>query len=228
MRPRRRLSGFIRWRQRRKLRGPGTASEGMWYTMLPTLPDILTPPRVTSGWRTIVSQSWLVLCGMVALNLISGFILQSNTTTLVGIPILLLVLPSFVNTSGDIASVMASHLSTELQLGRMKPQWSDPMIWENIASALFIRLVASLVLSVVAYLAAPVLGLAVINLLKVIAIITIAGFLSEVIVEFTAVPIAFAAFKRNIDPNNILSPVLTSVGDIIGVYILLMITKLLG
>ena len=178
------------------------------------------------NWREIVKQSVMVLLVTGVLDLVAGLILETRVREALRFPILLLVLPSFINASGDIGGVVSARLASALHMGKMKPKWSDPEVLENISAAFTLRIVVTLVIAVSAHLIAPLMATPTIGLLRLVKIIVASGLITEFIVSTVSVLIAFVSYDKGLDPNNISAPILTSLGDIVGVYILMVVSTI--
>jgi mgtE-like transporter len=180
------------------------------------------------NYKEIIKQSLPIIIFASVVSIFTGLILESNVNLILTYPILLLILPPFNNASGDIANTFTSRLSTNLHLGKIKPRWRQIFLLENFTSSLLLRILISISLGIVAHLAAPFLNIPVIGLLRLITIILVSSFLSEFAMSFTAIFISFESYKRNLDPNNTTFPILTSLGDIIGVFILMLVSNIIG
>ena len=65
-------------------------------------------------------------------------------------------------------------------------------------------------------------------MIKFVAIIVITGILLISIISLVSVFTAFLSFKRGLDPDDMVAPVVTTVGDISGILFLFIIIGIFG
>ena len=95
--------------------------------------------------------------------------------------------------------------------------------------SLLIGFITYFVLSIVIYYMALFGGLRVrIDLIEFVAILVITGFLLICMVAFISVFTAFLSFKRGLDPDDMVAPVVTTVGDVMGIVFLFVIIGIFG
>ncbi len=159
-------------------------------------------------------------------GLLAGIMLAFATDKIELIPGILILLPGFLEMRGNISGSLSARLSSGLFLGALKPKARNNRILRGnvIASAILVVLV-SVFLGFVAYAATYyVFG---ISNPKLIYISFLAGVLSNVIEIPLTVITTFWLFRRGIDPNNIMGPYVTTIGDIISVLALLIAMAIL-
>jgi len=66
------------------------------------------------------------------------------------------------------------------------------------------------------------------SLLQLVGIMVIAGFLSAVLMLTVLVSVIIVGYRRGLDPDNIIGPVVTTLGDVFGVLFLLVGVYLVG
>ena len=59
------------------------------------------------------------------------------------------------------------------------------------------------------------------NLLELVGIMVVAGFLSAVLMISVLIAVIFVGYRRGLDPDNVIGPVVTTLGDVFGVFFLL-------
>jgi mgtE-like transporter len=65
-------------------------------------------------------------------------------------------------------------------------------------------------------------------LLEFVSIIVITGFLLICVVAVISVLTAFISFKRGLDPDDMVAPVVTTVGDVMGIVFLFIVLGIFG
>ena len=100
---------------------------------------------------------------------------------------------------------------------------------DNLLISILIGLLTYFILAIVIYYIALfgniIKGIA---LIEFVAIIILTGFLLICVVSFISVITAFISFKRGLDPDDMVAPVVTTVGDIMGIVFLFTIIGLFG
>jgi mgtE-like transporter len=146
-------------------------------------------------------------------GLAAGTLLAFITNQIELIPALLIFLPGFLEMRGNISGSLSARLSSALFLGAAKPKVRKNRILRgNVAAAMLLVVVVSMILGVVAFLANGMFfG---IYDYRIMGIALIAGMLSNVVEVPIAVLTTFWLFRHGHDPNNIMGPYVTTTGDI--------------
>lgn len=169
----------------------------------------------------------VVLVSLVA-GLFAGTILGSETmrNAIDGVAGVLLLLPAFLATRGGVYGPLGARLSSALHQGVLQPEFSLDRRLTNAIVASFINgMVVSVFIAVVAFLVLGLLGRTG-SLLRLVAIMSIAGFLSAVLMLSVLVTVVFLGYRRGYDPDNIVGPVVTTLGDVFGVLFLFVAVSL--
>ncbi|MFW5918095.1 MAG: magnesium transporter [Haloferacaceae archaeon] len=134
---------------------------------------------------------------------------------------LLLLLPAFLATRGGVYGSLGSRLSTGLHQGLIEPRFALDERLTNAVVASFVNgMTISLFIAVVTYVVLLAFGVQG-NLLRLIAILVIAGGMSAVVMIAVLLSVLFVGYRRGLDPDNMIGPVVTTVGDVFGVVFLL-------
>jgi mgtE-like transporter len=172
-------------------------------------------------FRSIVKQSVgvLYLCGI--LGVFSGLILHNKEKGLLLIPGLLILVPQIIAKSGSIGGIFGARFSSGMHLGFFKPFKINRYLLDHLLAAAGFWIAISPFAALVTYIGALVIGAAIPSLLT---LVYISGFTLFVIV-FSSVVLDFIlaslSYKIGLDPSNIVIPLITSLGDIIGVFTLM-------
>jgi mgtE-like transporter len=173
--------------------------------------------------RRILKESIpiLVLCAVGGVA--AGLMLQGMEDDLLEIPGLLILLPASLGMRGNISGALGSRLASSLHLGLIEPElkWNKPLS-NNIWAAMLLNVLMSFLSGIIAYSAYELANFPDhANVLQLTTISLIAGTLAGVILTVLSVSLAIVAYARGLDPDNILMPSLSTVGDIITVFCLL-------
>ncbi len=155
-------------------------------------------------------------------GLIAGVFLAFQTDKLLLIPAMLILIPGFLEMRGNIEGSLSSRLSSGLFLKLIKPKLENTEIIKgNIIASFVLSIIISLVLGYIAFIIEYVaLG---IFYPKIIVIALIAGAISNIIGIIFSVSLTFYLFKKGHDPNNMMGPSITSLGDIISILSLMFV-----
>lgn len=164
----------------------------------------------------------VILVSLVA-GLFAGTVLGSDAMRegIESVNGLLLLLPAFLATRGGVYGSLGSRLSTGLHQGVIDPNFDLDRRMSNAVLASFINGMAiSVFIAVITYVILIAVG-AEGDLLRLVGILVIAGFLSAIVMIVVLLSVLFAGYRRGLDPDNLIGPVVTTVGDVFGVLFLL-------
>ncbi len=171
----------------------------------------------------------VILVSLVA-GLFAGTILGSETMRngIESVPGLLLLLPAFLATRGGVYGSLGARLSSGLHQGVIEPRFSLDERLSNAIIASFINgMVVSVFIAVVAFVVLALLGQTG-SLIQLVGIMIIAGLLSAVLMLSVLITVVMVGYRRGLDPDNIVGPVVTTLGDVFGVLFLLVGIYLMG
>ncbi|MEM4240415.1 MAG: magnesium transporter [Candidatus Woesearchaeota archaeon] len=150
-------------------------------------------------------------------GVLAGFLLAQATNRLEIIPGILILMPGFLEMRGNISGALAARLSTALHLGWLKKH--PRMLRSNIAAASILAITLSAFLGIVAYIGTLLFFKT--NYPKIIVVALVAGIISNFIMIPITTKTTLWLFKKGHDPDNIMGPYITTIGDILSVVSLL-------
>jgi len=155
-------------------------------------------------------------------GLIAGVFLAFQTDKILLIPAMFILIPGLLEMRGNIEGSLSSRLSSGLFLKLVKPKLENTEILKgNIIASFVLSIIISLVLGYVAFIVEyAALG---IFYPKIIVIALIAGVISNIIGMIFSVFLTFYLFKKGHDPNNIMGPSITSLGDVISILSIMLV-----
>lgn len=177
--------------------------------------------------KEIFEESVPILTLTAAISIFSGFFLNNNEEVFKFLPGLLIIIPSFIAINGNISSVMTSRLSSALHMGLIKPNFKrTKLLMRNFYSMVVISLVAFPVIGVFAGVLNIVFGGGA-EYFMVFPLITFtAGMSTALILIFVSMLFSYLTYRKGLDPDNVVIPFLTTIGDLVGISVLLIITGL--
>jgi len=170
----------------------------------------------------IIRESIPVLCICAAFEIAGGQVLNRSLI----IPLLMLV-PMINGVGGNLGSVLGARLASGLHAGYIQPVLGDRELMKNIGTTLVLGLVTFACLSLVGYPVMRLLG-SPIPLVHLVAIVFIAGCLLTVIEIISCIGIAIISYRRGLDPDDVVIPIVTTIGDLMGIICLFVAIGVVG
>jgi len=165
----------------------------------------------------LISITGGVIAGLFLLNITKSF------DTLLG---LFILFPGLLEMHGNIYGSLSARISTSLWSGRLKlKEDRNKFIRENIFAALFLVLGVSFVLGVISYLFILITFKA--SSFSIIIVSVLSSLIGSLIEIPLTIYTTFWLFKHNFDPDDIMGPYVTTIGDIISVISIVIVVKML-
>ena len=182
------------------------------------------------NWRTIVRNGLPLLTITTGIEIIAGQLLQGEQKLLVSLPILLVSIPVINSIGGNLGSVVGARLASSLHIGSVQVSFSDPELRENILMAILMGVITYFILAIGIYLFALFIGIEVrnIGMIEFIFIILSTGFILSCVVIFVSVLTAIISFRRGVDPDDMVAPIVTTTGDLMGILFFLILLQIFG
>ena len=156
-------------------------------------------------------------------GLFAGLVLESIIESVQRFPGLLVMVPVFLATRGNVYGALGGRLASGLHQGLLEPriEWNERLV--NAVLASFINGIGiSIVIGVLTWGSLQLLpGHSPAALYELVAIMLIAGVLTSVVLIAGLVLLIFAGYVRGYDPDNLVGPIVTTLGDVFGMVFLL-------
>ena len=177
--------------------------------------------------RAITRATLPVLLALTVVEIGSGLVLGSFESELLRYPSLLALVPVTIGTAGNLGSILAARLSTAFHLGTLSFDRGDELLAGNA--------VATVALSVTVFPAvgagAWVLTRATAGTRLDFATVVAVAFASGVVLAFVAIVVTlvatYAVYRLELDPDDVVIPVVTNVCDVLGVIVLFAVVQVL-
>lgn len=184
--------------------------------------------RLSDETKTILRQSTpiLLLCSFLGGS--AGGILNSSVETLLTNPSLLTLVPLFSGESGSLISILGARLSSGLHSGLVEPK-SRPEgeALNNFGICFVLAIIVFPFIGIIAESSSLMFGTIGVGFDKIIPISTISGLILVTIMIILVYYISITSYNKNLDPDNIVIPISTSVTDSISSLILISVSLLL-
>lgn len=184
--------------------------------------------RLSYETTTILKQSTPVLILCSFLGGAAGGILNSAVDTLLTNPTLLTLLPLFSGESGSLISILGARFSSGLHSGIIEP-FTKPE-GESIHNFIISFILAILIFPLIGILAETssyAFGVAGVGFDKIIEISTISGLILVTVMVLVVYYVSITSYNNNLDPDNIVIPITTSINDSVSSLILISVSLLL-
>ena len=155
----------------------------------------------------------------------AGIILSGMTEELKLIPGLIVIAPAVLGMRGNISCTLGSRLGSAIHMGLITKIENNPELTNNVFASLLLSFIFSVVLGVLGHYITLALGLESAGALTLTVIAVIAGVSSGVILSIVAVLFAIGMFRFGFDPDNVVTPAIATIGDIVSMFMLFIAAK---
>lgn len=179
-------------------------------------------------FKRIMRESVPILFLLLLGELIAGVILSNGELKLSQIPGLLILLPAILSLRGNVSSSLGSRFGSYLHLGIVDPElklstFKKPVVKQNIYASMVLNILMSVCLGVLSYFVALLTGVVEADLMVLTFIAVVTGFLSGFFLVFLTIFLAMFTSSRGMDPDNVLTPTVATIGDIFTVLFLFLV-----
>ncbi len=179
--------------------------------------------------KEIVKQGVSPIISSVIISSFAGAMLNAKLEALLALPILLVLVPSISDMTGNIGCMIGSKIATFLHLGLVRPRIErNPYLEKYVAAILVVAVLSSLYLTFLTIAVSYISGLGVVAPLKILEIVVITGVSVSIVATLVGIGVAFVTYKYGWDPDNTTIPIITAIGDVAGVAILLFVASITG
>jgi len=179
--------------------------------------------------RRIVVQMTAVIALTPFLDIAAGGVPGRFQSELVRVPAILILIPPFVSQSGALGGILASRLSSKIQLGLVRPStWPDAIAWVDAAIVSVLALVTFLLVGTGATLLAELTTRAHPGVGEMIGGTALAGLMLLPLILLVSYGIAVATTRFRLDPDDQSVPVITSCMDLAGMLAVLLAMTAIG
>ena len=180
--------------------------------------------------RRAYTQSLVALVINSSTSLAAGLVLGAITGTLEDVPGLLVMIPAAIGLRGNIFSAFGNRLSTASHLGTLRFTSSPrSLLGQNVIATLVLTLGLSAAFAAMAKLVAAGLGLdTTAPFLDLVVVSVLGGLLSSLVVLVASVALAVGANRYEWDLDNLVAPVVSTLGDVLTLPALWLATFALG
>ena len=170
--------------------------------------------------RAITRAMLPVLLLLTLVELGSGLVLGSFEDTLLRYPSLLVLVPVTIGTAGNLGSVLAARLSTAFHLGTLSFAPDDETLAGNALATVALAATVFPVVGLGAWSLSALTGPTALSPWTVLAVSLTSGLSLAVLAVLVTVVATYAAYRFELDPDDVVIPVVTNTCDVLGVVLL--------
>ena len=159
-----------------------------------------------------------------------GMVLAASEGTLAELPGLLLLVPGAIALRGNVFGAMGSRLGTAVHAGTFRLSARlDGVVGQNLVGAAALSVVLSAALGLMASGTAIVFGVApTMTLADFVVVSTLGGLLASILVGAVTLALAAGSVRFGWDLDNVLAPLVSTLGDLATVPALVLAAGLAG
>ncbi|MFW6185354.1 MAG: magnesium transporter [Halobacteriota archaeon] len=177
----------------------------------------------------IVRESIPVLLICTVLNFGAGTILGDNLESFVALAGLFIIIPAFLEDGGAIGGILSARISTMLHLGILYPESRPPKeVLLSFGTMHLLALIIFPVIGLAGQMVNQLLQLPTIPTVQMVLLTVIAGQLLMLTLDLLTYYFSIIAYRKNLDPDNVGVPLITSSADILGMACLVFTMMLLN
>ena len=168
-------------------------------------------------YSSIPAQTLIALL-FNTLSLVAGGLISVFTPQFEAAPWILALFPPVLTIRGGIGGIFSGNLATMLHIGLIRPQMrrNTPVYYQLISSIFVITLVDTLIMGGISFLLSLILGRISVQHLSVFLVVPPVACVTAIALSIPlTLLIAIATFRRGLDPDILVYPILASVNDII-------------
>ncbi|MCL9813212.1 magnesium transporter [Natranaeroarchaeum aerophilus] len=155
-------------------------------------------------------------------GLFAGLVLEEILESVERFPGLLVMVPVFLATRGNVYGALGGRIASGIHQGLLPPQfeWNERLV--NAVVASFVNGIGiSIVIGFISWGALNLLGMPAAAWYELVGIMLLAGTVTSVIMIFGLLALIFLGYRMGYDPDNLVGPIVTTLGDIFGMLFLL-------
>ncbi|GKZ15140.1 ABC transporter permease [Haladaptatus sp. W1] len=177
--------------------------------------------------RAIMRAMLPVLLVLTMVEIGSGLVLGSFESTLLQYPTLLALVPVTIGTAGNLGSILAARLSTAFHLGTLSFGRGDEVLAGNAVATVLLAVTIFPVVGFGAWTLTWLIGETQLGLFIVVLVSLVSGIVLAFVAILVTLVATYVAYRFELDPDDVVIPVVTNACDVLGVIVLFVVVQLL-
>ncbi len=179
--------------------------------------------------RRIFVQSAPVLTVCILLDIIAGVTIDQQLEALVALPVLLVLIPPFLEDANALGGILTSRFASLLHMGILEPGKAPGRVaMENFAIIYIFALWVFTLLGISSYAVGLLLGLASPPLWEMVFLSLTAGLVTVTVLNIIAYYVAVLTYRFSLDPDDHSIPLTSSAIDSVGAVALMVFIVIMG
>ncbi|SFR33165.1 magnesium transporter [Halogeometricum limi] len=170
--------------------------------------------------RAITRAMLPILLLLTLVELGSGLVLGSFESELLRYPTLLALVPVTIGTAGNLGSILAARLSTAFHLGTLSFDPTDEELAGNALATVALSVTVFPVVGVGAWGLTSLVGQTRLPVRTVLSVSLASGVVLAVLAVAVTLAATYAAYRFELDPDDVVIPLVTNSCDVLGVLVL--------
>ncbi len=164
-----------------------------------------------------VREALPVLTMLGIIEIFAGTVLSKSDFH--GIPGLIAIIPALISIRGNVAGSFASRLGSMAHLGTFDPKHPFRTSRDGMIAVIVMSVFLSTLAVTVAYIGFSVAGVQM-NYAGVLTVVLFTSLTSSTFLSFLSVYSVSLAFRKGVDPDNVVTPLIATIGDFVTVFLL--------
>jgi len=160
-------------------------------------------------------------------GVLAGIILFGMVEEIASIPGLLVIVPAVMAMRGNISCALGSRLGSAIHMGLITKIERNPELTNNIMASLSLSFILAVILGFLGHYVTVFMGLQSAGPFIIVSITVMSGVISGIILAGVAVLLATMAFRFGLDPDNIITPAIGTIGDIVTMLLIFASSKVM-
>ncbi len=177
--------------------------------------------------RRILWESYPILVVAAFISLSAGLILDSQIESIKAIPLILWMIIPLNGINNNVCSILGSRLTSALHMGTVAKFRGDKVLGRNMRATWLMSFGVFWFTSGIFFGVSLIAGMDVFRALLLMFAFFAASMVAIAVTMFCTIALAFISFRKGLDPDNVVIPVVTSIGDVVGVLCLIIAVKLI-
>lgn len=177
--------------------------------------------------RSIMRAMLPVLLVLTTVEIGSGLVLGSFESTLLQYPTLLALVPVTIGTAGNLGSILAARLSTAFHLGTLSFGREDEVLTGNAVATILLAVTIFPVVGFGAWTLTWLIGGTKLGLPIVVLVSLVSGIVLAFVAILVTLVATYVAYRFELDPDDVVIPVVTNACDVLGVIVLFVVVQLI-
>ncbi len=176
------------------------------------------------SYKRVIKESAPALSFLLALELVAGHVLNQAAETFLTYSFLLILVPVINGIGGNVGTVLGARLTSGLYTGTITFNPRDRELLRNTKDSIVLYAMSFALLATFIYGIAVLLGVVPPFGLEVLLFVMLtSGLMLAAVLILVTISVALLSFSRGFDPDNFVTPIVTTAGDVLGIVFLVLV-----